>query len=92
MLIRFTQRFSSQNFSNCTACLIELCAVVIACCRRSRGSTPRGSRGGRGLGLGGGTGRGRGRGRGRGGRNKSPAPTADALDAELDAWKQVRVT
>lgn len=61
--------------------------MCVGVCRRSRGSTPRGSRGGRGLG--GGTGRGRGRGRGRGGRNKSPAPTADQLDAELDAWKQV---
>ena len=58
--------------------------------RRSRGGTPRGNRGGRGVGGGTGRGRGRGgRGRGRGGRNKSPAPNADQLDAELDAWKQV---
>lgn len=46
--------------------------------------------GGRGVGRGGG-GRGRGgRGRGRGGRGaKTPAPTAEELDADLDAYKQV---
>ncbi|XP_064406484.1 uncharacterized protein LOC135351429 [Halichondria panicea] len=47
---------------------------------------------GTGGGLGGGRGNrgrgGRGRGRGRGGRGaKTPVPTADELDAELDAWK-----
>lgn len=45
-----------------------------------------------GGGGGGGGPRGRGRGRGRGGRGrgaKAPVPTADELDAELDAYKTV---
>ena len=58
---------------------------------QSRGGRWRGSWRGtqRGTQRGRGRWRGRGRGRGRGGWSKEPVPTAEQLDADLDAYKEV---